>query len=62
MERGEVGQVSLTVVAQTKSPQTHSETGLPKSPGITYGQADWPGLPPPQTPELCNCLKLSLLI
>lgn len=62
MERKEVGQVSLSVTAQTTSSQTHSETGFPKGPVITYGQAEWPGLLPFQTPELSNYLKLSLLI
>lgn len=62
MERKEVGQVSPSATAQTTSSQTHSETGFPKHPGITYGQAEWPGLLPPQTPELSNYLKLSLLI
>lgn len=62
MERKEVGQVSLSVTAQATSSQTHSDTGFPKGPVITYGQAEWPGLLPPETRELSNYLKLSLLI
>lgn len=62
METKEVGQVSPSAMTQTTSSQIHSETGFPKGPVITYGQAEWPGLLPPQSPELSNYLKLSLSI
>lgn len=50
------------MIAHTKLPQTHLEKGFPQGPAITYVQADCPGLPPPQSPEISNYIKLSLLI